>query len=107
QETIGPVGGAALGKIDFRQHDEGWQVFVDGAEAVGDPGADGRVAAELVTGVEMVKGGGMVDAFGLGAAIDAEVTPALGEVTEVFADVHARLAGFAEFEGALDEVALP
>jgi hypothetical protein len=51
--------------IDFRQHDERGQIFIHWAWAVSDPSADGRVAAELVAGVEMVKRGRMIDTFGL------------------------------------------
>src|SRR5262249_45048150 len=80
------------------------QIFVHRAKAVSGPGADGRVAAELVAGVEMIESRGMVDALGLRAAIDAKIVCALGEVLEIFTDVHARRAGLAELERALDEV---
>ena len=65
QKSVRPIRRAALRVIDFRQHDERGQIFIHCAWAVSDPSADGRVAAELVAGVEMVKRGRMIDTFGL------------------------------------------
>ena len=83
-------------EIDFRQYHERGQVFVHRPQAISGPRADGRVAAELIAGVQMIEGGGMIDALSLCPTVDAEVVNAIGQVNEILADVHSRLAGLAE-----------
>jgi len=92
------VGGAG-------KDDEAREVFVFGTETVGDPRADSGVAAEAVSSVELVAGGGVVDGVDLGAAVEADIIDSLLEVDPLSGDVGAAFSGFDEVEGALDEVA--
>src|SRR4029079_17545729 len=85
QEAVRPVGRAALGECAFWKHDERGQVLVERAQAVGGPGADGRVAAKTLAGVHLVAGRGVVDRVDLASAVDAKLVSHASEVLEVFA----------------------
>ena len=73
QKAVRPVGGPALRVGHIGQHDEGGQVLVFGAESVGSPRADRRIAAELVAGVQVIERGRMVDALRFEPAIEADI----------------------------------
>jgi hypothetical protein len=95
-----------LRRRSFGEHDEGGQVLVFAPQAVGEPGPDGRVAAEPVPRVHVVAGRRVVDALGLATAIDTQLVGHAGEVLEVFAHFQAGLADLTELERARHVVPL-
>ena len=59
------------------QHDEAGQVLILGAEAVGEPGAHGRPAGQLVAGVHHEQRGLVIGPVGVHGADDAAVVDAM------------------------------
>lgn len=105
QESIRPIDRATLRVSGAREDDEARKVFVEGAEPVGDPCSDAGIASELVAGIELVAGGGMVDRVDLGAAIEADVIDPFLKMDPLGGDVGSAFPCLDEIEGALDKVA--
>ena len=70
EKPVGPIAGAALREASFRQNDVSGKILILAAEPVGHPRPDGRVAAELVAGVDVVKRRRMVYRLGLATFIN-------------------------------------
>jgi hypothetical protein len=105
QEAVAPVGSSPLRIRHLRQHQEAWQVLIERAQAVGYPGANGRIAAEAVAGVHLVHGRGMIHGIDLAATVEADVVRTAGEVLPVRSDIGAALARLAEGKRTLHKVA--
>ena len=82
----------------WREDDEGGEIVVLAAEAVGEPGTEAGFAGELAAGHEERAGGVVVDGVGVDGADDGEVIDELGGPREEFADPGAVLAVLGEFE---------
>ena len=80
------------------QHDERRQIAVVGSDAVREPGADGRTARLLRSGLEERHCRIVVDRLGVHRLDDAELVHDLGGVRQQFADPGARLAVPGELE---------
>ncbi len=91
---------AALRQGQFGHHDVAGQVLVLRAESVGRPRADRRIAAEAAAGVHVEQGLGMVERFGLAAAVVAQFVGhfGVGQVLPLVAHLDAGLADLAETE---------
>ena len=74
------------------EDDEGGEVLIHGAEAVGGPGAEAGAAGDLVAGLHGGNGGFVVDGFGMEGAHPTDVVGGLAEVGEEFV-VHPHAAG--------------
>ena len=85
------------------ENDEAGEIFVVGAEAVGEPGAHGGTAGDVGSGVHHDERGLVVGDFGVDGADDADVVDALADVGEELADFDAALAVALELEGRLHE----
>lgn len=106
EEAIGPIGSAALWVGRAREDHESGQVFVFGAESVGDPGTDAGVAAEAVAGVELVAGGRMVDRVDVCSAVEANFIDLLFKMNPFGGNIGTALSGLFKFERAFDKVTL-
>ena len=62
------------------QDDEGGEVVVEGAQTVGDPGAEAGAAGDLVAGLHVGDGGLVVDGLGVHRADEAHVVDHFGRV---------------------------
>ena len=94
EEGLSLAGGGKGGGED----DEGWEVVGGGAEAVGEPGADGGFARDLGAGHDVGAGGVMIDGGGVDGFDDGEFVDDFGGVGEEFADPAAGFAVLGEFE---------
>ncbi len=83
---LGAVGGGG------DEDDEGREVLIHGAEAVGGPGAEAGAAGDLVAGLHGSNGGLVVDGFGMEGAHPTDIVCGLAEVGEEFV-VHPHAAG--------------
>ena len=106
QEPVGPVGRAALGKGEFRQHDETREIGVLGAQAQVDPRTQRRVASEAVAGVDVEVGGGVVDRYSLQPAVETDLVGHLGQLFKAAVHPCSAVAGLSKYERALDVVPL-
>ena len=86
--------------------DEAGEVFVFGAESVGDPAAHGGADEVGGAGVEEEGGRPVGDAFGVHGVDEAEVIDMLGDVREEAADPAAGLAVLFEIPEGFEEFAL-
>ena len=86
--------------------DEAGEVFVFGAESVGDPTAHGRADEVGRAGVKEEGGGSVRDAFGVHGVDEAEVIDVLADVWKKFADVLTALAVLLEVPEWFQELAL-
>ena len=86
--------------------DEAGEVFVFGAESVGDPAAHGGADEVGGTGVEEEGGGAVSHAFGVHGVDEAEVIDMFGDVGEEGADPATGLAVLFEIPEGLEEFAL-
>ena len=86
-----------VGRIGH-QHDEGRQIVIHRAQAVGSPCAQARTAGNLVAGLHVADGRLVVDGLGVHAADEANVVDVLGQIRQQFADPHAGLSVLGELE---------
>ncbi len=70
------------------EDDEGGEVGVEGAESVGDPGAEAGPAADHVAGLHGGDGGFVVDGLGVHGADEGDVIGATRGPREEFGDPH-------------------
>ena len=91
------------------EHDEGRQVLVERAEAVGDPGAEAGAAGDLVPGLDVGDRRFVVDRLGVHAPDEANVVDHLRHVRQHLAHPHVVLAVLGElvFRGRNRESLLP
>ena len=72
QKAIAPVGRTALRQGQFRHYHVAWQVLILASQAIGCPGAKGRIASQSTPRVHMKQRFGMIQRLRLTAAIVAQ-----------------------------------
>ena len=105
EEAVGPVFRSTLGEGHFGHNDVAGKILIFRSEAIGGPGSQSGVGTKAAAGVHVEKGLGVIQGFGLAAAIVAEFVGDLGvgHVVPLVAHVDAGSGRpLLNFEGGAD-----